>query len=169
MSTHSALPAAGEPSWLDALVHRLEHVLPAQAPIRDFVHHNTLHGFQHLPFREAVAAAEMATGAYGYLPAETFRAYFAAGRIDAGDLDAALDATPELDADAVLRDGIVRRDVLRVGLHFDLAPLGRVAMRWRIDELGALARFQDGVPDAARASVRGERTDAAALAALWST
>jgi hypothetical protein len=169
MSTHSALPAAGEPSWLDALVHRLEHVLPAQAPIRDFVHHNTLHGFQHLPFREAVAAAEMATGAYGYLPAETFRAYFAAGRIDAGDLDAALDATPELDADAVLRDGIVRRDVLRVGLHFDLAPLGRVAMRWRIDELGALARFQDGVPDAARASVRGERNDAAALAALWST
>ncbi|HNQ05223.1 MAG TPA: DUF2309 domain-containing protein [Thiobacillaceae bacterium] len=151
-----------------ALLHRLEQVLPAQAPIQDFVHHNTLHGFQHLHFRAALAAAEAATGNQGYETPEAFRAYFRQGRIDLSDLNAALDETPELAPDAPAVGHITRRQVFLAGLRFDLEPLPAAALRWRMTEGGALRRCHDDVPAATRlVLLTRQGGEEAMLTALW--
>lgn len=161
------MSAAAEHAWLHGLIHHLEHILPAQAPIKDFVHHNTLHGFQHLHFCDALAAAETATGNHGFQAPETFRAYFAQGRIDLSDLNAALDETPELRADDPLPGGITRREVLLAGLRFDLKPLPTAILIWRIDEAGALSRCQDGVSAEAKQRLLKGGHASEKLAVLW--
>jgi uncharacterized protein YbcC (UPF0753/DUF2309 family) len=74
---------------VEHVVEHLAHVLPAQGPIDTFVHHNTLHGFEHLPFEQAVVEAERILGGRGYLRREDYLQFFSQKRITQQDLDAA--------------------------------------------------------------------------------
>ncbi len=115
-------------------VEHLTHVLPAQAPIRDFVHHNTLHGFQHLPFADALAAAQRLTGAATYLPEARFRELLAQGRITLDDLDAALSDAGLADLDQPVWRVISRRDVLLASLRLAPDDPGEVRRDWEARE-----------------------------------
>ncbi|MDQ8160920.1 MAG: DUF2309 domain-containing protein, partial [Gemmatimonadota bacterium] len=55
-------------------------------PIGVFIHHNTLHAFQHLPFHEGVQAGAAALGARPYLSLREFRAALALGRVAETDV-----------------------------------------------------------------------------------
>lgn len=121
---------------LDAIAH-LDHVLPGQAPIHDFVHHNTLHGFQHLPFEQALAEFSALTGINCYQPVEQFRDYYRQGRIDDTDLNAALrhQFGATLDDDP---DGVSRLALYRAALLHDLSAINPAQLIWRLNE-GELA------------------------------
>ena len=70
------------------VLHHLAHFLPAQNPLKDFVHHNTLHAFQHKNFHEALQEASSIFGYKTYLPLEDFRKRFAQANISEQVLDA---------------------------------------------------------------------------------
>ena len=44
------------------LLHELKHYLPTQGPLKDFVHHNTLHAFQDMKFYDAINKASAIFG-----------------------------------------------------------------------------------------------------------
>lgn len=69
------------------VLHKLKHYLPAQASLKDFVHHNTLHAFQHLKFHEALHQASQIFGYKTYLSLAEFRNLYQEGKIREDVLD----------------------------------------------------------------------------------
>lgn len=64
-----------------AVLHRLTHYLPAQNPLKDFVHHNTLHAFQAKDFHVALEEANTIFGYKTYLSLSDFRKRYANSEI----------------------------------------------------------------------------------------
>jgi hypothetical protein len=135
------------------LAHEVEHVshiLPGQGPIETFVHHNTLHGLQHLPFEEALAEASRIFGARGYLPLEEFRRLYSVGRITAEDIEIVLaDRYPDAGSEVIARAGdqsITALDVKRAALIYGLEAMLPEELEWRLLEEKALTRLRADVP-----------------------
>jgi hypothetical protein len=144
---------AGAPDHpLTRVIDQLAHLLPAQGPISIFIHHNTLHAFEHLPFEEAVERAAERLEREPFLAEPRYRDKLASGRILARDVVALLDQ--HLGA----RGG---RDVAGVGPRLDLwravvlhgipAATGH-ELSWILEETAALSRFRTDVPANARSA-----------------
>ncbi len=63
------------------LIHDLKHYLPAQAPLKDFIHHNTLHAFQNLKWDNAIRKAEKMFGYKVSLSLEEYRTLYNSRKI----------------------------------------------------------------------------------------
>jgi len=180
MPQETALQAKKMANMREKLLHVLdhfEHILPAQAPIRDFVHHNTLHGFEHLSFPEALKSANKLTGAYGYWPQEKFREKYLQGRIDNADIMQALSSDASLESDAALFKAgerqFYRKDIYRLALLYPIKNISSCQLRWKADEVHAFETFHHDISQAMQdkllkaAHSNGFDTESATLQALW--
>ncbi len=63
------------------VLHQLKHYLPSQTPLKDFIHHNSLHAFQPMKFYDAIFTASTIFGYQATLPLQDFRKLYEIGRI----------------------------------------------------------------------------------------
>ena len=61
------------------ILHELKHYLPSQTPLKDFIHHNSLHAFQKLKFYDAIFRASKIFGYQVTLQLNEFRKLFRSG------------------------------------------------------------------------------------------
>lgn len=64
------------------LLYVLKHYLPTQGPLKDFVHHNTLHAFQNMKFYDAIYKASAIFGYQTTFSLNEYRDLYAIKRIN---------------------------------------------------------------------------------------
>ncbi len=141
------------PHRLEHLLQHLAHLLPAQGPIGVFIHHNTLHAFQHLPFEKAVTEAARVFQTEPYMKESDYRAAFERGRIRPSDLQSILQA-----------EGIdteLRRLMLVPGLR----DFRQETIAFEIHERGLVDHYRDDLPATAAQALAN--SSAADLFEFW--
>ncbi len=162
--THVSLPSSPLPAkpagGAGAVTFRLEHLrhvlehsahfLPAQGPITVFVHHNTLHAFEELPFHEAVKNGGRIFGCQPYLSEDRYRQELAGGRIRPDDLLAVLqDELGPAGQERILNFG-TRLELRLAMLQYPIRLASAAELRWFILETDALRRYRPDAPPAVR-------------------
>jgi uncharacterized protein len=153
-------PATAAPqdrhTHLKETIEHVAHLLPAQGPITVFIHHNTLHAFEELPFEEAVKKGARVFGCHPYLPEDRYRAELSRGRIRCAELQAVLQEDLGTRAhEPILHLGSrleLRLAMLQYALHFGPTE----ELLWFVAETDALRRIRPDASAAVRARLIAE-------------
>jgi uncharacterized protein YbcC (UPF0753/DUF2309 family) len=141
---------------LHEVIDHAAHLLPAQGPITVFIHHNTLHAFEDLPFTEAVKKGQQLFGCQPYLSKQRYREELGRGRIRFTDLQAVLqeDLGPRAE-EKILR--LCTRLELRLAMLQYPHRFGPTEeLLWFIAETDALRRIRSDVSAAVRGRLIAE-------------
>lgn len=115
-------------------------------PMKTFVHHNPIHGLEHLPFDEAIREAKHLFGAEGYLPNHEYRDFYQSGRITERSVDRAFQHTgPKTEGSISLGSRTVTAgEVQRVHFQHGVNALEPALFNWQFTSEGALSKHRSG-------------------------
>ncbi len=134
-------------------IERAARLLPAQGPISIFIHHNTLHAFEHLPFEDAVEQAAARLACEPYLSEPRYRDKLASGRILMADVDSLL-REQLADRGAAGIEGVATRlELWRAVVLHGIPDATGPELSWALRETTILSRFRTDVPPDARAAM----------------
>ncbi|WP_226645798.1 DUF2309 domain-containing protein [Microbulbifer variabilis] len=159
---------------LQALIEEVSHWLPSQPPLHAFVHHNTLHQFEQLPFEEAVVAAATLFGTEPFLDEDSYRQFFEDGRISERDLHSVL-ADQYADAsDDVVNIGLTRTQFRFRRMTAPFKSLDAATVNYLCDEQRIHQKLDHRLPLARRQQLclqwrANSSSVAEPLSKLWSS
>src|SRR5258707_7488584 len=125
---------------LGELIDHASHLLPAQGPITVFIHHNTLHAFEDLPFSEALKQAAHIFGCHPYLSEDQYREALRRGRIRFAELKQVLERDLGEGAGEHIPHFCTRLDLRLAMLHDTLRSGPSEELVWHVAEGNALQR-----------------------------
>ncbi|MEK6257302.1 MAG: DUF2309 domain-containing protein [Planctomycetota bacterium] len=149
----------GSETSLDRLRALIEHageLLPAQGPINVFIHHNTLHAFEDLPFDEGVQKGARIFGCQPYLSEDRYRDELVRGRILSEDLYVVLREDLGPDADHPVLSFCTRFELRLARLQHSLRFGPAAELLWFVAETDALKRMRSEVSSSVRERVLGK-------------
>jgi len=149
-------PNEAQLAHLRHAIEHAAHLLPAQGPITVFIHHNTLHAFEDLPFFEAVEKGAKIFGCQPYLSEDRYREELGHGRIRFADLETVLDEDLGATASEQILPFCTRRDLRQAMLQFPMRYGPTEELLWFIAETDALWRVRSDVSAAVRGRMISE-------------
>jgi uncharacterized protein YbcC (UPF0753/DUF2309 family) len=132
-------------SQVEHAIEHAIHYLPSQGPIAVFVHHNTLHAFEHLPFEQGVIEGWKQYGAEPYLSEDRYREELSRGRITLEDLDEVLARDLGEKGEQCVLFSTTRIALRRMMLRYQVRSGPDEELRWFIAETDALKKFRSEV------------------------
>src|SRR5687767_5894496 len=109
------------------VLHELKHYLPTQTPLKDFIHHNSLHALQQMKFYDAIFKASKIFGFQVTLQLAEYRELFRRGRIKEHVLERVIQERKGAAQIATWKEKLLQQ-------HYDTATrprIGRLRAEWK--------------------------------------
>ncbi|MHB1422495.1 MAG: DUF2309 domain-containing protein [Gemmataceae bacterium] len=143
-------------SSLKDVIEHVAHLLPSQGPINVFIHHNTLHAFEHLRFEEAVKKGTQRFGCQPYLTEDRYRQKLLRGRLRFADLDQVIGDDLGARAEEKILGLCTRRELRLAMVQYPLHTGPTEELMWHVAETDALRRVRAETSSVLRARLIAE-------------
>ncbi|HEV3168262.1 MAG TPA: DUF2309 domain-containing protein [Isosphaeraceae bacterium] len=138
------------------MIEHAGHLLPAQGPITVFIHHNTLHAFEDLPFHDAVKKGAQVFGCHPYLTEDVYREKLTRGRIRFSELQEVLEQDLGDRAGEKIPCFGTLVELRLAMLQYPLRAGPTEELVWYVAEANALRRVRQEASSAVRARMIAE-------------